>query len=231
MTKNQKTTSDAVLKSLGDPVRRRLFDFVSQSSAPVGRDEAAKASGTSRTLAAYHLDKLTEAGLLATTFARIQGKTGPGAGRPAKLYELAQEEVSLSVPPRNYRLLSSLLAAAAAADESGMVQQALLEAARSEGESLGAGADDLMQLLDELGYAPVQEDDGSICMENCPFHMVAQHQTQLVCSMNYHLIDGVLRGCACTSAQAELSPRPGKCCVVIHPDSQSSVGKLPPVGG
>lgn len=214
MTKNQKTTSDAVLKSLGDPVRRRLFDFVSQSSAPVGRDEAAKASGTSRTLAAYHLDKLTEAGLLATTFARIQGKTGPGAGRPAKLYELAQEEVSLSVPPRNYRLLSSLL-----------------EAARSEGESLGAGADDLMQLLDELGYAPVQEDDGSICMENCPFHMVAQHQTQLVCSMNYHLIDGVLRGCACTSAQAELSPRPGKCCVVIHPDSQSSVGKLPPVGG
>ncbi|WP_313812143.1 helix-turn-helix domain-containing protein [Glutamicibacter sp.] len=217
MTKNQHAASDAVIKSLGDPVRRRLFDFVSRSEQPVGRDEAAKAAGTSRTLAAYHLDKLTEAGLLATTYARIQGKTGPGAGRPAKLYELAQQEIALSVPPRNYRLLSSLLATAAASDDSGIVQKALLAAARQEGESLGAGAKDLLQLLGVLGYEPVQEADGSICMENCPFHMVAQHQTQLVCSMNHQLIEGVLRGCQCAAGQAELSPRPGKCCVVIHP--------------
>lgn len=217
MTKNQEMTNEAIIKSLGDPVRRRLFDYVSHAGSPVGRDEAAQAAGTSRTLAAYHLDKLTDAGLLAVTYARIQGKTGPGAGRPAKLYELAQEEIALSVPPRNYRLLASLLASAADSDETGAVQQALLKAAHSEGKTLGARTQDLMQLLDELGYSPVQEPDGSICMENCPFHMVAQHQTELVCSMNLQLIDGVLASCRCAAGAAQLQPREGKCCVVIHP--------------
>lgn len=221
MTKNQKTTNEAIIKSLGDPVRRRLFDYVSHAGGPVGRDEAAQAAGTSRTLAAYHLDKLTEAGLLAVTYARIQGKSGPGAGRPAKLYELAQEEIALSVPPRNYRLLASLLANAADSDETGAVQQALLNAARSEGEALGSQTQDLMRLLEELGYAPVQDPDGSIFMENCPFHMVAQHQTELVCSMNLRLIDGVLASCPCSGGSAQLQPREGKCCVVIHPGASA----------
>lgn len=219
MSKMQKPMTQQMLKTLTDPVRRCLFDYVLSRSEPVSRDEAAAAAGISRTLAAYHLDNLSEAGLLATTYARLQGKTGPGAGRPAKLYEPAQQEISLTVPPRNYRLLGSLLATAAASDSSGVVMGALLAAARSQGIELGESGEDLMQLLRELGYEPVQEESGDITMANCPFHLVAQHQTQMVCSMNQELISGVLAGCRCDARRAELSPAEGRCCVVIHPEA------------
>src|SRR5262249_39298268 len=77
------------LSALSAPSRRRLYDHISASSTPVGRDEAAAAAGISRSLAAYHLDRLAQAGLLETTFARPAGRSGPGAGRPAKLYRRA----------------------------------------------------------------------------------------------------------------------------------------------
>jgi predicted ArsR family transcriptional regulator len=56
---------------------------------PVGRDAVAARVGVGRTLAAFHLDKLAAAGLLTISFARPPGRTGPGAGRPAKLYRRA----------------------------------------------------------------------------------------------------------------------------------------------
>ncbi|MGO3864993.1 MAG: hypothetical protein ACTJH5_08525, partial [Glutamicibacter arilaitensis] len=130
---------------------------------------------------------------------------------------LAQEEVSVSLPARNYRLLGSLLANAASADASGVVLKALHQAAREEGKNLGQGSGELLPLLDELGYEPQADAQGEITMGNCPFHMVAQHQTQLVCSMNLQLVSGALEGCQMDCGLAELSPRPGRCCVVVHP--------------
>src|SRR3954451_18430124 len=96
--------SDALsaLTALGEPVRRRLYDFVSARKAPVGRDEAAEGGGIGRSLAAYHLDKLAEQGLLTVAYERPGGRTGPGAGRPAKLYARAEREVTASVPARDY---------------------------------------------------------------------------------------------------------------------------------
>src|SRR5256885_16968278 len=75
---------------LDEPARRRLYDFLIGRDAPVGRDEAAAGTGMSRGLAAFHLDRLAEAGLLEVEFRRLTGRTGPGAGRPAKLYRRAQ---------------------------------------------------------------------------------------------------------------------------------------------
>src|SRR5438105_14446775 len=83
---------------LDEPARRRLYDFVSGRNAPVGRDEAAAATGMSRGLAAFHLDRLAEAGLLDVEFRRLTGRTGPGAGRPAKLYARAGRRVSVNLP-------------------------------------------------------------------------------------------------------------------------------------
>ncbi|MGW0855408.1 helix-turn-helix domain-containing protein, partial [Streptomyces sp. NPDC002690] len=71
---------------LQDPVRRRLYAYVAAQGREVGRNEAAEATGVARTLAAHHLDKLTEAGLLASGSRRLTGRSGPGAGRPAKVY-------------------------------------------------------------------------------------------------------------------------------------------------
>src|SRR5204863_342359 len=82
------------------------------------------------TLAAYHLDKLAEAGLLTTTYARPPGRGGPGAGRPAKHYTRTQRELAIGVPPRNYALLAELVTEAVAADDSGAVRAAVDAAAR-----------------------------------------------------------------------------------------------------
>jgi len=67
-------TALAGLATLDEPVRRRLYEYVSDAGRPVSRDEAAGAAGITRTLAAYHLDKLAEAGLLTTTYQRPAGR-------------------------------------------------------------------------------------------------------------------------------------------------------------
>ena len=102
----------AALSALDDPTRRGLYDYVCAQGRPVGRDEAATAVGIARTLAAYHLDKLAAEGLLTVTYERRSGRTGPGAGRPAKLYRRAASEHAVTVPPRQYELAAELLAAA-----------------------------------------------------------------------------------------------------------------------
>lgn len=100
----------AELSSLDDPVRRRLYDYVAARPAPVTRDGAAAAVGVGRSLVAYHLDKLVDARILAVSYEHRSDRRGPGAGRPAKYYSLAREELSVSVPPRSYGLLAALLA-------------------------------------------------------------------------------------------------------------------------
>ena len=96
------------LKALGSPIRMRLYEFVAAAGRAIGRDEAAEAAGISRSLAAYHLDHLAEAGLLRTSYARRSGRSGPGAGRPAKLYERGPDELCVQLPARDDTLLSSM---------------------------------------------------------------------------------------------------------------------------
>jgi predicted ArsR family transcriptional regulator len=129
----------ASLSTLDDPVRRRLYDVVTRQPDPVGRDEAAAAAGVGRALAVYHLDKLVESGLLAATYQRPAGRTGPGAGRPAKLYTRADREFTVTVPPRSYELAARLLVQAVEADTSGQSRAALGQAARRLGAELGRG--------------------------------------------------------------------------------------------
>jgi len=111
------TDADAVdpsairaVAALGDDVRRGLYEFARATRRPVSRDEAAEAIGISRKLAAFHLDKLAAAGGTTKAYLRPPGRTGPGAGRPAKLYRRAPEELTVSVPPRRYDLAAEVLA-------------------------------------------------------------------------------------------------------------------------
>src|SRR5262252_8981157 len=148
-------TDLAGLASLDDPVRRRLYEYVSDAGRPVSREEAAEAAGITRTLAAYHLDKLAGAGLLTATYRRPAGRAGPGAGRPAKLYQQAGRELAVSVPPRAYDLLARLLAEAAESDTTGRVRSTLHGVARDVGRRMAAEAGgDLVAALRDCGYQP-----------------------------------------------------------------------------
>jgi predicted ArsR family transcriptional regulator len=207
----------AGLASLDEPVRRRLYEYVSDQDRPVSREEAAAAAGITRTLAAYHLDKLADAGLLAAGYARPAGRAGPGAGRPAKLYRQATHELTASVPPRAYELLARLLAEAAESDTTGTVRTTLNEAAHNAGRQAGtqAGAA-LLTALRACGYQPHPRPDGALELRNCPFHRLAQAHQELVCGLNLRLIEGLITGSRQPQARAVLSPRPGRCCVLVH---------------
>jgi Predicted transcriptional regulator len=210
-------TPDAMagLSALADPVRRRLYEYVAGQDSPVRRDNAADAAGVSRTLAAYHLDRLADAGLLATSYARPEGQTGPGAGRPAKLYQRTDDELSVSVPPRSYAVLAGLLADAVSGDESGAVRDALLAAAADEGRKATRDGEDLLTTLRRRGYEP-EVVDGEIDLRNCPFHQLAQRHVELVCGLNHALLRGVLSARGENPDCARLAPRSGHCCVVIR---------------
>jgi predicted ArsR family transcriptional regulator len=210
-------TDLAGLASLDDPVRRRLYEHISDAGRPVSREEAAEAAGITRTLAAYHLDKLAEAGLLTATYRRPAGRAGPGAGRPAKLYQQSGQELAVSVPPRAYGLLARLLAEAAESDTTGQVRSTLNGVARSVGRQAGTEAGgDLAAALRGCGYQPHTTQDGGIELRNCPFHRLAQEHRDLVCGLNLALIEGVITGSARPQARAVLSPAPGRCCVVVR---------------
>ncbi|MFE9043576.1 helix-turn-helix transcriptional regulator [Streptomyces sp. NPDC007818] len=142
---------------LQDPVRRRLYEYVVAQGREVGRNEAAEGAGVARTLAAHHLDKLTEAGLLESGSRRLTGRSGPGAGRPAKVYTRAAGERAVSLPGRDYRTAAELLAEAA--EEAGL-DAGLAAAARRRGEALRGsaepcgGLDEAMAILAARGYEP-----------------------------------------------------------------------------
>jgi predicted ArsR family transcriptional regulator len=213
--------SVSALSALDDPVRRRLYAFVSEQGGPVGRDEAARAAGIARPLAAYHLDKLAEEGLLTVDYRRPEGRGGPGAGRPAKRYTRSDRELSASVPPRDYGLAARLLADAAAADATGATTQALCEAAGRLGGELAAEVGDppppLGDLLHSRGYEPATDADGVVRLRNCPFHAAARRHPEVVCAMNLALLRGLLDGLGAPGTDAALEPAPGRCCVALRP--------------
>lgn len=214
------STTSRVLDGFGvlsDPVRRRIYDHVAAQDHPVRRDQVAGATGVSRSLAAYHLDKLAEAGLLRVSYARPGGRTGPGAGRPAKHYARSTDEISASLPPRDYALLARLFADALATVDLPQVREAVAAAAERAGRELADRGTDLPSTLTAGGYEPVAGPDDEIVLRNCPFRHLAQQHTELVCGLNLALVRGLLASRHTDPERARLSPTPDRCCVTIQP--------------
>jgi predicted ArsR family transcriptional regulator len=227
-------------KALGvleDELRRGLYLQVRRAGRPVTREEAAAAAGISRKLAAFHLDKLVDRGLLVFTYARPPGRGGRGAGRPAKYYEPSDREFDISIPERRYDLLGTvLLRALRSKDEEEAGDEAARRAARDTGLELGrserrqlgiarAGQERAMKvatdLLEERGYEPYLDEQGCVRLRNCPFHALADEDRDLVCGMNERLIDGVVRGLGNDKVRVVFDPVPGECCVRLEPPGRS----------
>ncbi|AXT85234.1 transcriptional regulator [Aeromicrobium sp. A1-2] len=217
--------------ALAEPVRRDLYLYVCGQPDPVGRDEAAEAVGIPLHKAKFHLDRLEAEGMLVTEFARLSGKTGPGAGRPSKLYRRADREIAVSLPGREYELAGRLMAEAIAESSATGVPaiEALNRAAAERGRTIGAA------LLEESGAprskAAALELAGSalaahgyephtvakrIELANCPFHALAHTHTDMVCGMNLALIDALVETVDADRLTCHLEPREGRCCVVLE---------------
>jgi predicted ArsR family transcriptional regulator len=213
---------------LDEPVRRALYDWLRAQRRPVGRDEAAAGVGISRALAAFHLDRLAAAGLLTTEFRRLSGRTGPGAGRPAKLYARADRDIRVALPERRYDVAAGLMADALEDASDDGPPKSLRAAAQRLGEEVGRSARAaagprpsrarrraaLVESLAERGYEP-HEQGGELRLGNCPFVAVVDEHQDLVCGMNLALADGLLDGLGETRATTRLDRQPGQCCVAI----------------
>jgi predicted ArsR family transcriptional regulator len=216
---------------LAEPVRRALYLYVIGRREAVGRDEAASAVGIGRALAAFHLDRLLQAGLLTAEYRRLTGRTGPGAGRPAKLYRRADRQVEVSIPVRRDDLLARLFAMALDADRQGTASSAaaLEHVAREYGRALGSDARDragprpsrarltvaAMTILADSGFEPVL-DGATIVLRNCPFDRVARDHRDLVCSMNRSIMDGLVAGLRSSRLRAQFDPQSGRCCMTFR---------------
>jgi predicted ArsR family transcriptional regulator len=214
--------------ALDHPVTRAVYRLLSERGE-VGRDETAAALELARSVAAFHLDKLVDARLADVRFERLTGRSGPGAGRTAKLYRRSATEIAVSLPERRYDLAGQLLAEAVerAATDGVPVDRALRKAATDTGRAIGdavrtevgpragrakrRGA--LMAVLERHGYEPHLR-DGEVVLANCPFHALAEQHRGLVCGMNLDLLSGILEGARRDDIlTARLAPEPGYCCV------------------
>jgi predicted ArsR family transcriptional regulator len=223
----------AAIAALAEPVRGRLYEVVRSAGRPVSRDEAAEASGVSRSLAAFHLDKLVDRGLLRFNYARPEGRSGPGAGRPSKMYEPSDAEVEVSIPERHYDVIGKLLVDSILAEPEKVARPEIAASvARREGLRIGEqvraelrmrppGTERALataaDVLRDRGYEPYTAEDGELRLRSCPFHALSRHAPELVCGMNRSFIEGIVRGIGNQSLEAALEPTPGQCCVVLRP--------------
>ncbi|SRR5712691_8614652 len=218
----------AAIAWLGEPVRRGLYLYVLARRREVGRDEAARALRISRALAAFHLDKLAEQGLLETSYRRLTRRRGPGAGRPAKLYRRASPALAFTLPTRRYELAGRIFVRTLADAASSGTRRALEHAARAAGRRLAAaarpsarkrttprGLSAALAVLGECGFEPART-NGAVRLSNCPFEALVQECRPLVCGMNLALVRGVLTGVGTRGVRAELRPTPGSCCVILR---------------
>jgi predicted ArsR family transcriptional regulator len=222
-------TQIAGIAVLDDPVRRSLYLYVARQTDTVSRDAAAEATGTTRENAAFHLDKLVEAGLLEASYRRLSGRTGPGAGRPSKVYRRSARTLQVALPARRYELAAEVMAQALEHPRTKSASASVAAAAHRAGASLAAAARGragrgsplrkLMRLLEAQGYEPTESPRGVVRLRNCPFHEVAQTHPDLVCGMNLAFMEGIVEGAAAEGVSATLDPQPGQCCVTLRAEA------------
>lgn len=214
-----------MLAALVEPGRRALYEFVlSRAPEEVSRDEAAQALGIPRSLAAFHLDRLVQSRLLEPVYRRLSGRTGPGAGRPSKLYRRSTEEVLLSLPPRRYDLLALITVESLALHPGSVSLEGVCATAHDVGRALGRrvvgevgdSLDAVSRALAEHGFEPLVGGDGTLRLRNCPFAGLTERFRTTVCAINLALHRGLLEGLGARDLRAELAPGPDRCCVAIH---------------
>jgi predicted ArsR family transcriptional regulator len=227
------TTPDESLDALAvlaDDLRRRMYAFIRATGRPVTREEAAASAGISRKLAAFHLDKLVEAGLLRARYDTRGGLRR--AGRTPKTYEPAGKEIRVSIPPRHHDVLADILLDAVLAETAGQsARRAAVHIARARGDEFGAvvrarlrpgrlGAERALtlagQILEGHGFEPTRDSPTLLTLRNCPFHPLAAKAPDLVCGINHAYLEGLADGLGAAAIEAVLAPASGRCCVELR---------------
>lgn len=222
----QELPPDELIAVVGDVRRRAVYEYALAAARPLSRDEVADGLGITRSAAAFHLDRLAGAGVMAVSFSRPPGRGGPGAGRPAKRYVAHPVDLELSVPARRYRELADVLAETAAGldDEDDRFLRRAGETAFARGARHAADAaatdqaplDTVCAALDRLGYMAVGESPERVVLRNCPFRGIADSSPEVVCTLNERYVAGVVSGLGLSDELRVVGDgRAPGCCVTV----------------
>jgi predicted ArsR family transcriptional regulator len=219
-----------------------MYEFIRAARRPVTRDEAAAAVGISRKLAAFHLDKLVDAGAL-----RAGYQPAGRVGRTPKVYEPSGTDLRVSIPRRSHDILADILLDAVLTEgDQENARDAALRVARQRGHDVGAaerqrarpgrlGTERALTsasgLLEQAGFEPAREAPARVRLRNCPFHPLAGRSPQMVCRINQAFLAGLLDGLGASTVAAVLDPRAGECCVELHAAADNPFGEARSVGG
>lgn len=211
-----------------------MYTFIRAARRPVTRDEAAAAVGISRKLAAFHLDKLVEAGALSAHYGQPGGMRK--VGRAPKVYEPSGADIRVSIPPRSHEMLAGILLDTVLTHGHGEEARSVaLRVAGQRGRAIGAAERDqarpgrlgteraltlISGLLERCGFEPAREAPGCVRLRNCPFHPLASRAPEVVCGINQAFLAGVLAGLDAPTVEAVLRPHRGECCVELRDRAQ-----------
>lgn len=210
---------------LAEPTRRRLYLYLRERHEPVGREEAARHAGVKARLAAFHLDRMADAGLLEVEYRRLSGRVGPGAGRPAKLYSVSSRSFSVVIPQTRNALAASMMATALSAGGHGAdgakslqhvattVGEGLGDEIRRQARTKGARQEAVHRKLEQLGYEPRVQESGEWTLRNCIFSELSMSHRELVCGMNAAFVVGLVGGARLRSLHVERRVAGPACCV------------------
>jgi len=219
------------LDAIGSPELRAALLYVRGSAQPVTADDAAAALGVHRSVARGRMERLTQAGLLETSFARRSGRSGPGAGRPAKQYSAATESDALELPPRHLpalvaRLLDELPADGREAALRRAGEDFGRELARSAGlepqAGVEAGLEAVCAAVRSLGFQArlegVEGDSASISTPTCPLRPLVAERVEVA-----HVDRGMWAGlveCGLDGTRAEAVECETQSCLEGHANCQ-----------
>ena len=217
-----------IAASLGDPTRRGIDVSVRESAEPSTATQIAELFDIHPNVARHHLDRLASDGYLRVTRQRPPGKTGPGAGRPAKCYEATAKEIAIQFPPRRHELLSELLLRVVerVAPEDGpqIAEEIGLEYGRELAAQVGmpeeAGFESAVTAVARamLGVGFEMQalpDDRRLLTSHCPFGSTAAAHPELVCKLDQGIVRGLMERLHPHGLPVVVTPHddPGQHCV------------------
>ena len=193
--------------TLGDATRRGIYVTVRESPEPMTASQIAELFDIHANVARHHLDRLVGDGYLQVTRRRPSGRSGPGAGRPAKHYEPTRKNVSVEFPARRYDLLSELLLrviervapdnAAEIADEIGREygRELATEIGFPNESGYDTAAIAVARALMGVGFeVEARPGDHELVTRFCPFGESAKNHPAIVCQLDQGLVNGLLEG-------------------------------------
>ena len=191
--------------ALGDATRRGIYITVRESAQPMTVSQVSELFTIHPNVARHHLDHLVADGYLQVSHKRPEGRSGPGAGRPAKHYESTAKDVSVQFPARRYDLLAELLLrvvervapgeVGAVAEEVGREYGRELASELGFGEEQGyeAAAHAVAKAMMGVGFGmEARPGEHRLVTRHCPFGVAADNHPDIVCRLDQGLVSGLL---------------------------------------